>query len=141
MIGIISAAVASVAKFLAATVTASVIESVKDAAIDVAKDTAASAVLGKMSIEEWAIILSRSIDKVKDTVAERENINFIAGTMKFTMSCYNSDNVHICFELYFLTELQKWRKIDVNDEICTSKFTVEALEQLSSEGEIIYELE
>lgn len=51
------------------------------------------------------------------------------------------DTVNVSFQLYFLDECEKWQMADADTNIPSSKFTVEALNELQSKGEITFEME
>lgn len=114
----------------------------RDATLNAAHDTIRSAVAGRMSIDEWASVAIKGVDKVKERVIEEGDLRFVGGKLKFTHSTLNLEEaVTISFQLYFLDELGKWQMASAESDVPASKFTLEDLDELRSEGEIIFDVE
>lgn len=99
-----------------------------------------SMIAGRMSIDKWAKILIKSVDRVKDRLVRENGYRYVGGKLKFAMSAADSEIVEASFELYFLDEMQKWQKAADESDIPASLFTEEALSDMTSKGEIVYEV-
>lgn len=118
------------------------IEEARDATLTAAQDTIRSTVAGRMSVEEWAAAAIEGVDKVKEHAIEEGDLRFVGGKLKFTPSMLASEeDVMISFQLYFLDESGKWQMASAASDVPASKFTFEALDELRTKGEIVFEVE
>lgn len=118
------------------------VEEARDATLNAAHDTIRSTVAGRMSIDEWAAAAITGVDKVKERVIEEGDLRFVGGKLKFAPSAsLAEDSVTISFQLYFLDELGKWQMASAESNVPSSKFTAESLDELSSLGEIVFDVE
>lgn len=117
------------------------IEEAREATLNVAQNKIRSAVAGRMSVEEWADIVIDGVDTVKDRITDEGGLRFIGGKLKFSISVNESDNVSVSFQLYYQDEDEQWQKAEADSDIPASLFTNEAFEALSTEGEIVFEVE
>lgn len=138
---LLTGALITLAKGALTSVIGPFVEEARDAALNAAQDTLRSTVAGKMSIEEWAGIVAEGADKVKERVVNENGLRFVGGKVKLRMSDHTIDAVNVSFQLYFLDECEKWQMADADTNIPGSKFTVEALDELQSKGEITFEVE
>lgn len=112
----------------------------KDAVLDAAKDTVKDMVAGRMSVEEWAKVAVSGVDKVKERIMNENDYRYVGGKLKFALSQNNPESVKVSFQLYFLDEMQKWQMADAESDIPASKFKNDALDEIRSKGEIVYEV-
>ncbi len=117
------------------------VEDARDALSDAAQDAIRSKVAGKMSIEEWANIVSQGADMVKERVINESNLQFVGGKLKLAVVEKNLKKVTVSFQLYFIDELEKWQIATAETDIPISKFTDDALNELRTSGEILFEVE
>ena len=117
------------------------VEEARDAALNAAQDAIRSTIAGRMSIDEWANIAIEGVDRVKEHAVEEGGLRFVGGKLKFAMSTVTASAVTISFQLYFLDELEKWQMADAASDVPSSKFTFDALDELASKSEIVYEVE
>lgn len=141
MLFLTGGALATIAKGALTAALGPFIDEARDATLNAAQDTIRSALAGRMSIAEWAAAAIRGVDKVKERAIEEGNLRFVGGKLKFALSALTSETVTISFQLYFLDEMQKWQMAAAESNIPVSKFTVEALENLYSEGEVVFDVE
>lgn len=134
-------ALALFAKAALTTVIGPFVEEAREAALNAAQDAVRGVVSGKMSIGEWAEIVIKCVDSVKDRIANEGDLNFVGGKLNFTMSDNAADNVSVSFELYFQDAMSKWHKAAADNDIPTSLFTLGALDELREKGTISYEVE
>ena len=111
------------------------------AAMNAARDTAERIITGRRTIDEWAEIAIKGVDKIKDRAENEEGLTYVGGKLKFAMSEKNKDKVVISFELYFQDRKEEWHKIGAESDLYASNFTLEALGEMKSKGEISYEVE
>lgn len=138
---LLSSTLVMFAKGALTAVIAPFVEEARDVALNAAQDTIRNAVTGKMSINEWADIIIEGVDRVKERVVVEDNLNFIGGKMKFTITENKIVMVTVSFQLYFLDELEKWQMAEADSDIPASSFTIEALDELKTKREIIFEVE
>ena len=117
------------------------IENATNAAMNAARDTVERIITGRLTIEEWAEIAIKGVDKIKARAVDEEELTYVGGKLKFTMSEQKANKVVITFELYFQDENAEWHKIGANSDLFASNFTLEALDEIKSNGEISYEVE
>lgn len=113
----------------------------REVALNTAQDAIRSRIAGRMSVDEWAESIIESIDRIKDRVIAEEDLRYIGGKLKFTLSADAPDTVTISFQLYFQDDLDRWRKAEDKCDVPASKFTGEVLNELDQEGEIVYDVE
>ena len=119
----------------------SYVNDVKDIAMNAARDTFESIITGRRTLEEWAKIAIKGVDKIKDRAINEENLRYIGGKLNFTMSKQKANKVVISFELYFQNENNEWYKIGAESDLFASNFILEALEEIKSKGKISFEVE
>ncbi len=132
---------ATLAKGALTAVIGPFVAEARDAALNAAEDTIRTTVAGRMSIDEWAGIAVQGVDKVKMRVADEGNLRFIGGKLKFIRSMNTPDAVTISFQLYFLDEFEKWQMAAAENNVPASKFTFDALNELDTKGEVVFEVE
>ena len=113
----------------------------KDALMNTARDTLESAITGRRSIEEWAEIAIKGVDKVKNKVVEQNGWKYIGGKLNFQLSEAISDKVVISYELYYQDSDKNWQKVSAESDMYASNFTLEALEDIKTNGKVSYEVE
>lgn len=113
----------------------------KDALMNTARDTLESAITGRRSIEEWAEIAIKGVDKVKNKVVEQNGWKYIGGKLNFQLSETISDKVVISYELYYQDSDKNWQKVSAESDMYASNFTLEALEDIKTNGKVSYEVE
>lgn len=138
---LVAGALTTIAKGALTAVLGPFVEEARDAALNAAQDAIRSTVAGRMSIDEWANIAIEGVDRVKERAVSEGGLNFVGGKLKFTMSAVTTEEVIISFQLYFLDELGKWQMADAASSVPASKFTFDAIDELTSKGEIVYEVE
>lgn len=138
---LVTGALITIAKGVLTSVIGPFVEEARDAALNAAQDTIRDTIAGKMSIEEWAGIVAEGADKVKERAINENNLRFVGGKLKLVMSKNALNAVNVSFQLYFLDELDNWQLADADSDIPDSKFTVDALNELQSKGEITFEVE
>lgn len=112
-----------------------------DAAKNVVSDTTKSILTGKKTIDEWAEIVIKGIDKVKEQAIAEENWQYAGGKLCFQISDKSSKYVVISFQLYFLDENNEWKKTEASRDKLASNFTSEAIEELKTKGKVEFEVE
>ena len=138
---LVAGALATIAKGALTAVLGPFVEEARDAALNAAQDAIRNTVAGRMSIDEWANVAIDGVDRVKERAVDEGGLRFVGGKLKFAMSAAVEKAVAISFQLYFLDELGKWQMADAASDVPSSKFTFEALDELASKGEIVYEVE
>lgn len=113
----------------------------KDALMNTARDTLESAITGRRSIEEWAEIAIKGVDKVKNKVVEQNGWKYIGGKLNFQLSETISDKVVISYELYYQDSDKNWQRVSAESDMYASNFTLEALEDIKTNGKVSYEVE
>ncbi len=134
-------ALAFLAKSLLGAALAPFINEARDIALDTVQDAVRSKVAGRMPVEEWAKAVIKSIDSIKERAVAEENLRYIGGKLKFTLSANEPDTVTISFQLYFQDAFSKWRKAEASSDVPANKFTEDALDMMEENGEIAYEVE
>lgn len=139
---LVAGVLATIAKGALTAVIGPFVEEARDAALDAAQDAIRSTVAGRMSIDEWAHVAIEGVDKVKERAVNEGGLRFVGGKLKFASPALAlADAVTISFQLYFLDELDKWQLASAESNVPASKFTLEALDELNSKGEIVFEVE
>lgn len=113
----------------------------KDLLANAARDTVESIITGRRTINEWAEIAICGVDKVKARVVKENGWKYVGGKLNFTMSEKVSHKVVISFELYFQDEKDNWQKVGAESDMYASNFTLEALEEIKSQGTVSYEVD
>jgi len=134
-------ALALLAKSALGAVLAPFIDEARDAALNAVQGAVRSKLAGRIPIEEWAEAVIESADNIKNRAAEEENLRYVGGNLKFTLSENAPNAVTVSFQLYFQDELGKWRKAEAASDVPANKFTEDALEIMKENGEIVYEVE
>ncbi|MBD5140941.1 MAG: hypothetical protein HDT25_05950 [Ruminococcus sp.] len=134
-------ALAFLAKSALAAVIAPFVDEARTVALNTAQDVIRSKLAGRMSVEEWSDAIIKSVDKVKERAVEEENLRYIGGKLKYALSANAPDMVTISFQLYFQDEFNKWRKAEAESDVPEAKFTLDALDELKENGEIIFDVE
>ena len=111
------------------------------AAKNVASDTTKSIITGKKTIDEWAEIAIKGVDRVKEQEEAEENLQYVGGKLCFQISDKNSKYVIISFQLYFLNENSEWKKAEASSDILACNFTSESLEELKTKGKVEFDVE
>ena len=109
--------------------------------LNAARDTVERIITGRRPIDEWAKIAIAVVDQIKDRAVSEEGLRYVGGKLKFTMSRKRADKVVISFELYFLDSNNEWQKIGADSDLFASCFTLEALDEIKSKGEVSFEVE
>ena len=139
---LVTGILATIAKGALTAALGPFVEDARNATLNAAHDTIRSTVAGRMSIDEWAAAAIEGVDKVKERVIEEGNLRFVGGKLKFAFSAPAlKDSVTISFQLYFLDELGKWQMAAAESSVPASKFTAEALDELGSMNEIVFDVE
>lgn len=139
--GFMTTALIGLAKGALTSVVGPFVQEAREASLNAAQDTLRGAIAGRMSIEEWADIVIDGVGSVKERAITEGNLRFVGGKLKFAPSEEGSGLVNISFQLYFLDEMEHWQKAEADTDVPASKFTSEALEEIESKKEIIYEVE
>lgn len=129
------------AKRTLADILEPIINEAKDAVTDAAHGTFESAILGRQTIDEWAAIIIKGVDNVKEELSEETGWHYVGGKLNFAMSNKSSHKVTVSFELYYQDENKKWNKVSAESDMYDSDFTLEALEDIKSKDCISYEVE
>ena len=139
----ISSVLFTFAKGIFGEVLGEVVNEKKDpligAVTNVISDTIESMITGEKTIEEWADIAVKGVDKVKEQKIAEENLQYIDGRLCIQISDKNNKRVIISFQLYFLDENNEWKKVEASSDILASNFTPDALEELKSKGKCEFE--
>lgn len=138
---LVAGALATIAKGALTAVIGPFVEEARDAALNAAQDAIRSTVAGRMSVDEWANVVIEGVDRVKGHAVDEGGLRFVGGKLKFAMSAVKIETVTISFQLYFLDELGKWQMAEAASDVPSSKFTFDALDELASKSEIVYEVE
>lgn len=115
-------------------------EQLIDATKNVAKDKIEGIITGKRTIDEWAEIAIKSVDKIKQQKVIEEDLQYVGGRLCFQISDMNKKNVIISFQLYFLDEDNEVKKVEATSDVLSDNFTPEALEELKSQGKIEFDV-
>lgn len=134
-------ALAFLAKSALAAVIAPFVDEARNVALNTAQDAIRSKIAGRMSVEEWAEAIIESVDKVKERAVNEENLLYVGGKLKFALSANAPNMVTIGFQLYFQDEMNKWRKAEAESDVPEVKFTLDVLDELKENGEIIFDVE
>jgi hypothetical protein len=113
----------------------------QDAVVNTVRDTFESIITGRRTLEEWADIAIKGVDKIKDRIVTENNWTYVGGTLNFAMSKASTDKVVISFELYYQDENKKWQKVGAESDMYASNFTLEALDDIESKGTVSFEVE
>jgi hypothetical protein len=116
-------------------------EDAKETAMNAARDTVERIITGRQPLEEWAKIAIAGVDEIKDRAVNEEDLRYVGGKLKFAMSEKRADKVVISFELYFQDSNNGWQKIGADSDLFASCFTLEALDEIKSKGEVSFEVE
>lgn len=116
------------------------INEVKEVFANAARDTFESIITGRRTLDEWAKIAIRGVDKVKAQVIRENGWEYIGGKLNFKMSDKSSHKVVISFELYYQDEGKKWRKVGAESDMYASNFSLEAIEEIKSQGTVSFEV-
>lgn len=129
---------------LAKGIAAEVFDEQKDnifaAVKNTVRDKTESIITGKKTINEWAEIAIKVIDKSIRQITSENNLKYIGGKLNFQISDAKPEYIILAFQLYFLDENQKWQKTEASSDILASNFTEEALEDLKNSGKIEFEV-
>lgn len=117
------------------------ISDAKDVLANAVRDTVESIITGRRTINEWAEIAISGVDKIKAQVIKENGWKYVGGELKFAMSDKNLRKVVISFELYYQDGNEKWQKVGAESDIYASNFTLEALEEIKSQGTISFEVD
>lgn len=113
----------------------------KDPFIAAIKDMVSDIITGKKTIDEWAEIAIKGVDKVIEQEVVEENLQYVGGKLCFQYSDINLKYVTISFHLYFLDENNEWKKAEAGSDILASNFTSEALEELKDKSKVEFDVE
>ncbi|MBD5504058.1 MAG: hypothetical protein HDR09_10045 [Lachnospiraceae bacterium] len=113
----------------------------KDVLANAARDTYESIITGRRTINEWAEIAIGGVDKVKAEVIKEYGWKYVGGKLNFTMSEKVSHKAVISIELYFQDENGNWQKVGAESDMYASNFTMEALEEIKSQGIVSFEVD
>lgn len=117
------------------------IDDTKDALVNTARDTLESVITGRRSIDEWAEIAIKGVDKLKEYIAKQYNWKYIGGKLNFEISASNLDKVIVSFELYYQDDYNKWQKVGAESDMYASNFTKDAINDMEVSGRVSYEVE
>lgn len=104
------------------------------------RDTIEGVIAGRRTIDEWANISIGAVDDIKIKYENQNNWKYIGGKLNFAMSEKSSRKVVISFELYYQDENQKWQKVYAESDVYSSGFTLEALDEIKSQGTVSFEV-
>ena len=113
----------------------------KDVLANAARDTVESMITGRKTIQEWAKIAIVGVDKVKEQVVRENGWKYVGGKLNFAMSDKNARKVVISFELYYQDEKKEWQKVGAESDMFATNFTLEALEEIKSNGKVSFEVD
>lgn len=116
-------------------------EGAADVLSNAARDTFESVITGRQTIEEWAEIAIKGVDRIKDRVAEENVWKYVGGKLHFALSTKSKHKVVISFELYYHDENAQWKKVSAQSDLYASNFTLEALADMESQGVVSFEVE
>lgn len=138
---LVKAVLATFAKGAFSSVVEPYVSDVKDAAVQAARDTIISKASGKLTLDEWASIIVKCADMVKEKAQEEDGLTYVGGKLKFAALPQKTECISASFQLYFLDEQEKWQKIEASRELPSDKFTPETLSDICSGGEIVFDVE
>lgn len=122
-----------------------ILEPIIDEAKEVLKDavhaTFEGTMLGRQTIDEWATIIIKGVDKVKNELAKEKGWHYVGGKLNFARSTKSTNKVAVSFELYYQDENKNWKKVGAESDMFDSDFTLEALEEIKSKGCVSFEVE
>lgn len=122
-----------------------VVEKQKDpivnAVTDAANDFIESVVAGTRTIDEWAEIAIKGVDKIRERKEIEEGLCYVDGRMFFEISRKNPKKVNISFQLYFQDSSDEWKRVDGCSDVMTSNFTDDAIDEMRSKGRIEFGVE
>ncbi len=95
-------------------------------------------ITGRRTINEWVEIAIGGVDKVKIRIIKEYGWKYVGGKLNFTMSKKVSHKVVVSFELYYQDE--NWQKVGAESDMYASNFTLEALEEIESQGIVSFEV-
>ena len=136
-----AATIAMIAKGVLTAVLGPFVEEAREATVSAAQDKIRSKITGRLPIEEWAGIVVEGVDKVKERILDEGDLRFIGGKLKFAMPTNDLKTVNISFQLYFQDEFEKWHKAEADSDVPASKFELGDLDEISSKGEIVFDVE
>lgn len=113
----------------------------KDVLANAARDTVESIITGRRTIQEWAEIAICGVDKVKEQVIRENGWKYVGGKLNFAIFDKNVHKVVISFELYYQDENKEWQKVGAESDMYASNFTLEALEEIKSQGKVSFEVD
>lgn len=112
-----------------------------NAITNAANDVIESVITGTRTIDEWAELAIKGVDKIRQQKETEENMHYVDGRLFFEISKKDSDKVNISFELYFQDDFDEWKKVDGCSDVMTSTFTDEAIDEMRSKGKIGFSVE
>ena len=133
--------IATAAKGIFSSVIETYSGDVKEVALNAARDTVERIVTGRRSLDDWSEISIAGVDTIKNRAIDEEGLTYVGGKLMFSMSPKRDDKVIISFELYFQDDQQQWHKVGAESDLFASNFTLEALEEIESEGSVSFEVE
>lgn len=117
------------------------VNDIKDAVKNTVRDNYERMITGRRTIDEWAAIAIKGVDKVRNQVVEQKGWKYVGGKLNFQMLNNSKDKVVISFELYFQDNYSRWQKIVAESDMYASNFTIEALEDIDKNRKISFEVE
>lgn len=105
------------------------------------KDTVESIMTGRRTLETWNEIISPVIDKFKDEYAVQNNVKYIGGKLKYSISKQSSSKIVISCDLYYHSESKGWVKVTAKSDAYASNFTHEAIDDIKSHGSVVFDIE
>jgi hypothetical protein len=111
-----------------------------DSAKNALRDVLESAVTGRRPLDDWTEISIKAIDEMKEKYIEENDWTYVGGRLNFQMSSKNDDKVVISYELYFQDMQENWQKAGAESDVFASNFTLEALDDIKTNGIISYEV-
>lgn len=116
-------------------------EDLKQISLNIITDSIESILVGKRTIDEWADIVIKVVDNIKDKTITENDFKYIGGILKFSMCPNNKSKVIISYELYFIDGNGEYFKNSANSDVNKDNFVDEDIIAISEAGEIIYEVE
>lgn len=113
----------------------------KEIALSAARDAIRDTLTGGMSLEEWANVIAEAADRTKDSCERGSELRFVGGEIKLAVSAVQDNSITASFHLYFLDARQKWQRTEAYTNIPSSRFSKDALEELTEKLEIKYAVE
>lgn len=138
---LVTGALAALAKSALRATVAPIVEEAGGIAVDAAQGAIRGKIAGRMSAEEWADVVIGTVDALKDRIVAEQDMRYVGGEIKLTMSADKQNMVTLSFCLFFLDGAEKWQKADAACDIPAARFTLETLEELAAAGEIKYAVE